>query len=146
MRRRALTLSTIAMLTWASASPLADNVKLRSGQSVTGNFMSADVKIVRLMLDNGKVAEFAVSDITAVEFSPRKTPPPAAPDPSKAPQPITVPAGSPTIDLYREASPTVSLSPNAVGPVGGSQPHENMQPFLCISFIISLFGIFPSQT
>lgn len=31
-------------------------------------------------------------------------------------------------------------------PAGGSQPHENMQPFLCINFIISLFGIFPSPT
>ena len=31
-------------------------------------------------------------------------------------------------------------------PTGGSQPHENMQPFLCINFIISLFGIFPSPT
>jgi microcystin-dependent protein len=30
--------------------------------------------------------------------------------------------------------------------VGGSQPHENTQPFLVLSFIISLFGIFPSQT
>ena len=29
---------------------------------------------------------------------------------------------------------------------GGSQPHENCQPFLCINFIISLFGVFPSQT
>ena len=29
---------------------------------------------------------------------------------------------------------------------GGSQPHENLQPFLCINFIISLFGQFPSQT
>jgi microcystin-dependent protein len=29
---------------------------------------------------------------------------------------------------------------------GGSQPHENFQPYLCVSFIISLFGIFPSQT
>ena len=29
---------------------------------------------------------------------------------------------------------------------GGSQPHDNMQPYLCVSFIISLFGIFPSQT
>ena len=47
-------------------------------------------KIVRILLDNGKVAEFAVEDITAVEFSPRKTPPPAAPDPAKAPPPITV--------------------------------------------------------
>jgi microcystin-dependent protein len=30
--------------------------------------------------------------------------------------------------------------------VGGSQPHTNMQPYLCVSFIISLFGIFPSPT
>lgn len=30
-------------------------------------------------------------------------------------------------------------------PAGGSQPHDNMQPYLAISFIISLFGIFPSQ-
>lgn len=29
---------------------------------------------------------------------------------------------------------------------GGSQPHSNMQPYLCVSFIISLFGIFPSPT
>ena len=37
MRRRSLTFSTIAvLLTWASASPLADRVRLRSGQSVTG--------------------------------------------------------------------------------------------------------------
>jgi microcystin-dependent protein len=35
---------------------------------------------------------------------------------------------------------------NAIGPSGGSQPHDNMVPFLVINFIISLFGIFPSQT
>jgi|SRR5579864_4767580 len=35
---------------------------------------------------------------------------------------------------------------NAIGPTGGSQPHDNMKPFLAISFIISLFGIFPSQS
>ena len=29
---------------------------------------------------------------------------------------------------------------------GGSQPHENLMPYLCINFIISLFGVFPSQT
>ena len=35
---------------------------------------------------------------------------------------------------------------NTITPAGGSQPHENCQPFLCINYIISLFGIFPSQT
>jgi microcystin-dependent protein len=39
-----------------------------------------------------------------------------------------------------------TLAPNAIGPSGGSQPHDNMLPFLCVNFIISLFGIFPSQT
>lgn len=34
----------------------------------------------------------------------------------------------------------------AIGPTGGSQPHSNFQPYLCLDFIISLFGIFPSQS
>jgi microcystin-dependent protein len=53
------------------------------------------------------------------------------------------PAG---IALMFEDNPTVNMSPSAIGPAGGSQPHENTQPFLCINFIISLFGVFPSQT
>lgn len=43
-------------------------------------------------------------------------------------------------------TPTDLLSQQAITVVGGSQPHENMMPTLCVSFIISLFGIFPSQT
>src|ERR1043165_1476062 len=39
---------------------------------------------------------------------------------------------------------SVNLAANTLGPAGGSQPHENRQPYLCISYIISLFGIFPS--
>lgn len=42
--------------------------------------------------------------------------------------------------------PSQNMNVNAIGNAGGNQPHENMQPFLCISFIISLYGIFPSQT
>ncbi len=41
--------------------------------------------------------------------------------------------------------PTVLFNPQTVVPAGGSQPHDNMQPFLCVSFIIALFGIFPNQ-
>jgi microcystin-dependent protein len=37
-----------------------------------------------------------------------------------------------------------NLAGTAISATGGSQPHENMQPFLCVNFIISLFGIFPS--
>jgi microcystin-dependent protein len=48
--------------------------------------------------------------------------------------------------LYREVEPSATLNAAVDGISGGSQPHENMQPFLCISFIISLFGIYPQQT
>lgn len=40
----------------------------------------------------------------------------------------------------------VNMSAQAVSSVGGSQPHNNLQPYLCVNFIISLFGIFPSPT
>src|SRR6478672_10453706 len=50
------------------------------------------------------------------------------------------------VDLYLEDNPNVSLAANAVGVVGGSQPHSNFQPYLCIDFIISLFGLYPSPT
>jgi microcystin-dependent protein len=55
-------------------------------------------------------------------------------------------ASSPSIDLYIQDVPSASLHPQAVSPVGGSQPHTNFQPYLCVDFIISLFGIFPSPT
>ena len=49
-----------------------------------------------------------------------------------------------TASAYGSVPPFKALNPNAIGPVGGSQPHDNIQPYLCINFIISLFGIFPS--
>ena len=55
-------------------------------------------------------------------------------------------AQSPNIKLYSASSPGVALNAQSVSPVGGSQPHTNFQPYLCVDFIISLFGIFPSQT
>lgn len=39
-----------------------------------------------------------------------------------------------------------AMSSSSITSVGGSQPHDNVQPFLCVTFIISLFGIFPSQS
>lgn len=48
-------------------------------------------------------------------------------------------------DVYVEDLTAVNMSPNAISPIGGSQPHTNFQPYLCVDFIISLFGIFPTQ-
>jgi microcystin-dependent protein len=47
---------------------------------------------------------------------------------------------------YIEDAPTLNMNAQSVGSVGGSQPHTNFQPYLCVDFIISLFGIFPSPT
>jgi microcystin-dependent protein len=47
---------------------------------------------------------------------------------------------------YIEDAPTLNMNVQIISSVGGSQPHTNFQPYLCINFIISLFGIFPSQT
>jgi microcystin-dependent protein len=51
-----------------------------------------------------------------------------------------------TIFPYGTDQPLTTLHPSTISSVGGSQPHTNFQPYVCISFIISLFGIFPSQT
>ncbi|HEV7675253.1 MAG TPA: tail fiber protein [Candidatus Angelobacter sp.] len=53
---------------------------------------------------------------------------------------------SPSLNQYSNVAPTLNMDPGAIGPAGSSQPHDNMVPFLAINFILSLFGIFPSQT
>jgi microcystin-dependent protein len=57
-----------------------------------------------------------------------------------------LPANSVTITPYLNNPPDTAFNPQAITPAGGNQPHENFQPYLCVDFIISLFGIFPSQT
>ena len=54
-------------------------------------------------------------------------------------------AESPSIDLYFEGSPSVDLSAEAITNTGGSRSHSNLMPFLCVHFIIALFGIYPSR-
>jgi microcystin-dependent protein len=51
-----------------------------------------------------------------------------------------------TVDAYVTSGPFVPLAPQSMAATGGSQPHTNFQPYLCVDFIISLFGIFPSPT
>jgi microcystin-dependent protein len=50
------------------------------------------------------------------------------------------------VNTYIQAAVDANLNPNSILPTGGSQPHDNLQPYLAINFIISLFGIFPTQT
>jgi microcystin-dependent protein len=48
-----------------------------------------------------------------------------------------------TVSPYGVDNPLANMNAGSISPVGGSQPHENCQPFLCINYIISLFGVFP---
>jgi microcystin-dependent protein len=46
---------------------------------------------------------------------------------------------------YVSTAATGTLAPTAISVAGGSQPHSNLQPYLCVNFIIALQGIFPSR-
>jgi microcystin-dependent protein len=57
----------------------------------------------------------------------------------------TVLAESASSSLLIEDLAGVNMSAAAILPVGGAQPHSNFQPYLCVNFIISLFGVFPQN-
>jgi microcystin-dependent protein len=52
-------------------------------------------------------------------------------------------ANSTVVTPYAVETPSANMAANAISPIGGSQPHTNIQPYLAINFIISLFGLFP---
>jgi microcystin-dependent protein len=49
------------------------------------------------------------------------------------------------LNQFSTNAPTTAMAPQALNPSGSSQPHDNMMPFQAINFILSLFGIFPTQ-
>ena len=66
---------------------------------------------------------------------------------SSTPANLGVPTGNlwATGNAAYNPTPNTSMNPACVLPVGGSQPHENMSPYLVVFFCIALQGIFPSQ-
>jgi microcystin-dependent protein len=54
------------------------------------------------------------------------------------------PASGPV--MYKVGATDSTMSSNTTSMTGGNQPHNNFQPYLCVDFIISLFGVFPSPT
>ncbi len=50
-----------------------------------------------------------------------------------------------SVNIYGSGPPTTPMAAQAISAQGGAQPHENMAPYLAVSYIISLFGIFPSR-
>jgi microcystin-dependent protein len=55
----------------------------------------------------------------------------------------SLPSGG--VPVYAPASAAAAMNAGAIAPSGASQPHDNMMPFQCVNFIISLFGVFPTQ-
>jgi microcystin-dependent protein len=49
------------------------------------------------------------------------------------------------VQIYGQPASLTALNPQAVSNTGGSQPHNNMMPYLVLNFIIALQGIFPSR-
>lgn len=49
------------------------------------------------------------------------------------------------VTAYRTENPAVSMNGAMVGNIGGNQPHSNLQPYQVLNWIISYFGVFPSQ-
>jgi microcystin-dependent protein len=49
-----------------------------------------------------------------------------------------------TTSIYTSNPPNIAFNPALGGITGGNQPHENLMPYLAVSFIISLFGIYPT--
>lgn len=71
----------------------------------------------------------------------------ASGDAANTPNPQNNLLGAPvTATPFYAASTDTSLAAQSIVAVGGSQPHSNFQPYLCVNFIISMFGIFPSPT
>ncbi len=65
-----------------------------------------------------------------------------------SPNPSGNVTGSATlVNVYRDqGTPAISFDPNAVTSEGNSLPHSNIQPYLCVNFIIAMFGIYPTPT
>jgi microcystin-dependent protein len=52
---------------------------------------------------------------------------------------------STTMNLYGTGAPNMAMDANAIAPQGGGQPHQNMPPYVALNYIVSFFGVFPSQ-
>ena len=54
-------------------------------------------------------------------------------------------ANSAALQFAAASSPLQPMNAGVIGTAGGGQPHDNMLPYQAVNFVISLFGIFPTQ-
>ncbi len=58
---------------------------------------------------------------------------------------VTPGTGTFPVSIYSTGGPSAVLAPQVISNTGGSQPHNNTQPYLTLNFIVALQGVFPSQ-
>ncbi len=58
---------------------------------------------------------------------------------------LTLAANSVTTDFYYSTTGNMPLNPASIGLQGGGQPHQNMQPFLVLNYVIAIVGVYPSR-
>jgi microcystin-dependent protein len=104
----------------------------------TGGVESVTVTVNQLPMHNHNIAAASAAQGGAVAVPTNNT---VLADETLNP----TPAATPFPYLPFANTGQTPLAPNSIQATGGNQPHDNMQPFLAVNFIISLFGIFPSQ-
>ena len=80
-----------------------------------------------------------------IQELPQHTHVPVSGGAANTPTPTNALPGQNTSQAFYSASPNTTMNPADVMPAGGSQPHDNMSPYLTLSFCIALQGIFPSR-
>jgi microcystin-dependent protein len=87
-------------------------------------------------------AQGPAGNLLAQAVRPAGAPVPASAGELEAPAPQQVQA-----NFYSQtiANAHSALAPNAIGPAGGGQPHNNMQPYLALNFCIAMMGIYPPR-
>lgn len=83
--------------------------------------------------------------LTTNELPPHSHPYQASTDVANDPNPAGKVVARPnTVDLYQPENPDIDMAAGAIVATGGNQSHVNIQPFLCVNFIVALVGIYPS--
>jgi microcystin-dependent protein len=94
----------------------------------------------------GEKAGVETVTLTTNQIPAHTHPPLAQTQAGNQPSPQNNVWASSSLNQFQPPSANTAMNTQLISATGGSQPHDNMMPFLTISFIISLFGVFPSQS
>lgn len=114
---------------------LASRVPFHVGQSAGGSYFAL-----------GQVGGVEQVTLTAVQAANHNHPLACSAAGGSGNAPGGAVLASTSAPLYTTLPPDGAMAPQSVGPAGGGLPHENRPPFLVLSFIIAVQGIFPTRS